>query len=716
MSKKETSHYNKTMKTKRFAMRIAIAWLLTAMVGWIPSSTHAAESAKIEERLARVFQDNMVLQREKPVPIWGWAKPGAQVEVSFGGQKKQAKADEHGYWKAILDPMTANRAPQVLTARIGTTTANCKNVLVGEVWLAAGHSGTIAPGPNVDTGLYPRYDSPGTKGGKPEIRIFMIVNGASMKPYDDLDPLVQGDAHWNTMKEDPTPEVLNQVQYFARVIRDRLDVPVGILHPLCLGVIQPTWMPRETLEAIPAEKGTGNCYQALFAGSEARLAQNPVKSWDGFVKAESEWRTTQKGAWPPGRDAITLWGYPTSGYNSKICPLAPYALRGVQFFACPTLNTGGAAGIAAMVKQWRKLFGQDFYFINCASGNRVRSSSQPPLVPGIFDNPSEDAIYDSLKFFGGEKREDIVNTKDLGSTNAHNFERAEAGRRLALSTLALAYGQKIPADGATPRMAETKIQGNKAIVRFDFVGDGMVYQPSIDGISGVYLRARNGTARWAQVKVLGKDTVEFSHPDIPNLETVAYGQQYNSHETLLNSAGMPSAPFIVNQPGKPEPQQPNGNSPQPPYQMVSMQGEDRNHMLNNEVVKGALISLAHVRRSGYVFQICGEETLGLDMKVIAGKDNNEAMGKSSATVPVTAYVPKEWKGCEVMIGDTYYIKNVNGNPVSKGLIKTGGKLVKTTETTKDGARFFTFDVPVDSTWMIVAEKGKAAEFRKINRY
>lgn len=542
----------------------------------------------------------------------------------------------------------------------------------------------------------------------------MIFNGASMKPYDDLDPLVQGDAHWKTMKEDPEPEILNQIEYFSRVLRDRLDVPVGILHPICLGVLGQTWMSRETLEAIPSDKGGGNGYQALFATSEATFAKNPLKSWDGFEKAEAEWRKAPTGAWPPGRDPITLFGYPTVGYNSKIHPLAPFAFRGVQFFAPPIANCGGAKGIAAMVKQWRTLFGQDFYFVNCTNGNRWRSIGQPPLAPAMFDNPSEDAVYDSLKLFGGEKREDVVNTKDLGSAIVHNFQRAEAGRRLAMAALALAYGQQITADDVTPRMAETKIQGNKAIVRFDFVGNGIVYQPSIDGISGVYMQGNQGLGQWAQVKVLGKDTLEFSHPAIANIKTVAYGQAFNSHETLFNSAGMPCAQFIVNPPvGKPEP---TGNNPQPPYQMVSMQGEDKNHRLTNEAVKGAVVSLAHVRRSGYVFQIVGEETLGLDMKVMAGKDNGEAMGKSTATVPVTAYVPKEWKGCEVMLGDTYFIKNVHGVPVSKGMIKTGGKLVKTAETTKDGAHFVTFDAPIDSTWMIVAEKGKAVEFRKINRY
>src|SRR5258708_5870080 len=142
---------------KNFLKAISFSLLLVGFAFVAdPVSCHA------EDRLARIFQDNVVLQRTKPVPVWGWSSPGTQVEVSFAGQKKEAKADDKGYWKAILDPMTANREGQVMTVQIGSTTVSCKNVLVGEVWLSAGHSETAADGPDLDTGIYPHHISPGT--------------------------------------------------------------------------------------------------------------------------------------------------------------------------------------------------------------------------------------------------------------------------------------------------------------------------------------------------------------------------------------------------------------------------------------------------------------------------------------------------------------------------------------------------------------------------
>ncbi len=81
-----------------------------------------------------------------------------------------------------------------------------------------------------------------------------------------------------------------------------------------------------------------------------------------------------------------------------------------------------------------------------------------------------------------------------------------------------------------------------------------------------------------------------------------------------------------------------------------------------------------------------------------------------------AYIPAEWKGYEVVMGDKNDLKGVNGAFVSKGVLATGGKPIPATESSKNGAKFITFNAPVDSTWVIVAEAGKAKDFAKVNRY
>lgn len=635
-------------------LRCAVTLLAFILAG-IPVSTHA------EDRLAQIFRDNMVLQREKPVPVWGWSDPKTQVEVTFGDQKKQAQADDHGYWKVVLDSMPASRDGRSLDAKIGATTVSCKNVLVGEVWIAAGQSNMCAGGPDTDTGVYPHYVSPGTKGGKPEIRICSYGWGLSMDPQDDIepkDPDKRNDGSWQLFNEDSLPDSMNIPDYFSRVVRDGLDVPVGIIRVAVPGTNQAAWMARETLEGFPGKDPSTNFYQEMLDNNNATLAKiaSPFKSWDAFKQGEADWRKSGQGPWPGGGKFWLEYAcFPTVLYNTRIHTLAPLAFRGVIWHQ----GEGGPGGpygerLVAMVKQWRGLFGQDFDFI---WGTLARSTNEPPpLVPErtqFYRSGGNVSIRHALQVFGDDKKVALVEFYDLGSDVTHFLEKAEAGRRMGLAALTLSYGQNHIYTG--PQMIETKIEGGKATVRFNQVGDGLVYQPSIDGISGVYLRDKTGSPQWAQVKIIGKDTAEISSPNIANIETVAYADNSNPHETLFNSDGLPASPFTVNPPATPD--------PKPTIQLLTPQGEAR-----------AAFHICHVRRTGYVFQ---------------------PRGKGTTPVPVQAYIPTEWKGFEVT---------------------AGGQHVDAVEADKDGVKFATFNAPVDGSWIIVAEAGKAADFQKVNRF
>jgi sialate O-acetylesterase len=85
-------------------------WGKLTLSGAITSALCIGSLAAGEARLAYVFQDNMVLQRDVPVPVWGRADPGTTVDVAFAGQQAEAKADTSGYWKLVLDPMEVSKS------------------------------------------------------------------------------------------------------------------------------------------------------------------------------------------------------------------------------------------------------------------------------------------------------------------------------------------------------------------------------------------------------------------------------------------------------------------------------------------------------------------------------------------------------------------------------------------------------------------------------
>ncbi len=93
-----------------------------------------------ELAIARIFSDGVVLQREIEVPVWGTATPGAEVQVSFGDQVEQVKADAEGVWMLRLNSLEASEQGRVMTIRSEGTSIEIKDVLVGEVWLCGGQS------------------------------------------------------------------------------------------------------------------------------------------------------------------------------------------------------------------------------------------------------------------------------------------------------------------------------------------------------------------------------------------------------------------------------------------------------------------------------------------------------------------------------------------------------------------------------------------------
>ena len=108
-------------------------------MGLLMMTSLAAAEELLE--LGAPFADHAVLQREMPVPVWGWSKPGTQVSVAFAGQKKTAVAEKDGKWKLALDPLKASAKPsEMVISQAGGASLTVRDLLVGEVWLASGQS------------------------------------------------------------------------------------------------------------------------------------------------------------------------------------------------------------------------------------------------------------------------------------------------------------------------------------------------------------------------------------------------------------------------------------------------------------------------------------------------------------------------------------------------------------------------------------------------
>jgi len=169
-------------------------------------------------RLPRLISDNMVLQREKPITIWGWADAGEKVTVQFNKQTKSVKTDKSGKWLVTLGAEQAG-GPFVLTVK-GKNTITINNILVGEVWVCSGQSNMEWPVRSATNGAKEASTS-----NYPEIRHFEVQKSVSVKPEEEL----KG-GEWKAATPENTGDFTAIGFFFARELYEELKVPIGLVH------------------------------------------------------------------------------------------------------------------------------------------------------------------------------------------------------------------------------------------------------------------------------------------------------------------------------------------------------------------------------------------------------------------------------------------------------------------------------------------------------
>ncbi len=600
----------------------------------------------------------MVLQREKPVPVWGWAAPKQSVTVTFAGQKKSAQADDQGRWQIELDQMQVSTEGRSLTAQAGSESKELKEILVGEVWICAGQSNMARPLRN-DSIDYPFFKKYSEDAEYPQIRFFDVPGYASLTPLNDLDPQIQGSASWEILNKSTSVKVMSLGFFFAKDLNKTLGVPVGLIQVAVSGTPLTSWMAKETFEATAAEFPDLPNFSKAFAEAEQKLAKAALsyKDWAGLEAELAAWRQSPKGRWPGSNGNIP--DFPTVLYNALVHPLAPFAIRGVLWHQGESgPGTKHKELLMANIAQWQKLFGQDFYFI---WGSLTRkTSSPPPLQPTveIGGGVNEDFLLASQSF-GPEGRGVLVNFYDLGNSTTHWAMKEEAGQRMASAALARIFG-KPEAVFTGPELVEASIDGDKVKAKFRNTGGGLVYQPSVNGISGFVLEGKSGEMVWADVAIEG-DTVILSHPDIKAPANVSYGWHANPHETLFNKEGFPAFGFRA----VPRTRISKGAQGTPLVEMVSPG-------------PGLELSVNHVRRDGYLFNVVHRKN-------------------PTSTITVRAQIPAEWKEAKV---------TSKGSPVETGPIQTGD----------DGTRFFEIPTEVNGPDIQVSNAANVPDFSKINRF
>lgn len=495
--------------------------------------------------LAPLFSDHAVLQRDKPVPVWGRAAPGEKIAVTFRDQTVNATTDANGGWIVYLAPLAASTEPEELTIA-GATTVVVRDVLVGEVWLASGQSNMEWPVSylNDDEKKLAAIDLPLVR----QLKIDRTVAAAPA--------LTAKTSGWKPATAQTSGEFTAVGYFFARELHRKLGVPVGIINSSWGGTEIEAWL------GDGARAGTSlgatidaRWKTALSEWPPERVARYPadLAAWQ---KAEETAKATKKKnllPWPQPPATPDSQRRPGGLFNAMIAPLQPAAIRGFLWYQ-------GESNVdrpqeyrelfAALIQSWRANWGgpQPLSDANSSAAESVSPAPTPlPFyfvqLPNYADGQPGGCKWARLR----EAQTSVLSLPATGmavaidagdAQNIHPTSKLEIARRLALLAKAEVYG--IPGDSTGPVFASATREGAALRVHFTHAGTGIVAHakpPQALEVAGADKVFHAATAK------IQRDSLLVSSPAVKEPVAVRYAWSNAPIANLYSGAGLPVAPF-----------------------------------------------------------------------------------------------------------------------------------------------------------------------------
>nr|MDQ2732858.1 sialate O-acetylesterase [Armatimonadota bacterium] len=495
----------------------------------------AAGVGRAEVKLPHVFGSHMVLQRDQPVPIWGWADAGEDVSVTLGdGPAVTTKTDAAGKWTLNL-PAHAAGGPFQLTVK-GKNTITLDDVLVGDVWLCSGQSNmqfTVSGAQNAAADI--------AKADEPQIRQFAVPDVPAGSPAPDVQ------ANWVVSTPATAGSFTAAGFFMARELHKELGVPIGLINSSWGGTRIEPWIAPEGFAMVKELKPQYD--QLVLTDPHSATYQTRLAD---YLKALDTWMTVARAAMPASQLLDPAPAYPTelrpmntlpspeqqlsTLYYGMIYPVAPYGIRGAIWYQGESNHGEGMAytpKMRALIEGWRKVWGEGvfpFYFVQIAPYNY---GGEPANILPEFWEAQAAAL--AIPNTGMAQTNDIGNVNNIHPTN-----KQEVGHRLALLALAGAYGRKgLVTSG--PTFKSMTAEGNHLRIRFDNVGGGLA---SRDGKPLDWFQVIGEDTDFVDATAtIDGDAVLVSAPQVAAPKAVTFGWNRNAEPNLMNKEGLPGLPF-----------------------------------------------------------------------------------------------------------------------------------------------------------------------------
>ena len=409
------------------------------------SVVQAGEPKASRFQLHNLFQPKMVLQRDKPVVVWGWGETGARVTVALAGESAETTVGGDGSWKVTLPAMPANATAQILTVSSGEHSERLDEVLIGDVWVIGGQSNMQHPLSNVEGGQLEIASA-----NFPGVRLLTVPPVIDDRVKENFARRVEGekeDGDWKVCSPRTVPPFSAIGYVFGRRLHMAAQVPIGLIDVSRWGTTVEAWTPREMLE-----------------GMQNQAVRDQLKEWDEKIanfdpEKDLEARIARyKLHRPDGTNPPTEpdpgpqvnQNHPGNCYNSFISPLAGFPVKGAIYHQGFNNARADAAELypevfSGMITAWRAAFrdpGMPFGIISlCTDGSPQTLENYCESMMNFGIQVREAQYKTFLEFHeAGDANVGFASSFDLRHAWYHPQKKIPAGERIARWALATQYG------------------------------------------------------------------------------------------------------------------------------------------------------------------------------------------------------------------------------------------------------------------------------------
>lgn len=496
--------------------------------GQAPAGAGAAQT-----RLPHILSDHAVLQRDRPIHIWGWDAPGATVRVDFRHEHATTHADDLGVWSVYLGPEHAG-GPDTLTVH-GSTEITLSDILVGDVWFASGQSNMEMPlrgfpGSAVvkDAGKeIASADDPAVCG---QTRLLVFEKKTNDFPLDDQP------ASWTACNSATAANFSAVAFFFGRDIHAREHVPIGLIDSTWGGTPIASWI---SLNALAADASFMPVFaqRARFADLQTELNARAAYEQRAIAAAKAAGKPAPQFGWHPNQAS---WE-PSLLFNAMIAPAAPYTIRGFLWYQGEADSNSGNQNpqlynrlFPALIRDWRARWNEgDLPFLYAQISN--------------FNSPAEQwgMIRDAQRQTLSLVNTGMAVTLDIGTRdNVHPPDKQAVGGRLALAARDLVYGEHVEDSGPLPVSVTNVSLANdtgEALRIWFSHAEGL--HATGDAVRGFEVAGPDDQFHPAEADIEPDETVIVHSAAVPHPVRVRYAWASYTDANMANGAGLPASTF-----------------------------------------------------------------------------------------------------------------------------------------------------------------------------